>query len=322
LQVSPASLDLDAVRLVVALGVVGLWLALARFGVARADELSDLEKAYGAYAAHKYVDAEARLRALLDPRTGTLKDPDRVADARMYLGAVLLAEGRRADALAVFQMLLIDKEDYQPDPLRLPLEALDALIDVRSQIREQVRALQVERARQRQDEQAKVEAEKQRAAARLAVLEKLAGEEIVTERHSRWIALVPFGVGQFQNRQQTLGWTFLIGESLLLTGSAISAGLTLYNQGNANDALRNQDCGFSTQPGACPRAEGFHQRALGDWYADVAFSAGFVALALVDVIHAQLTFVPAHVEVKRRSLPPLSLAPVVGPGVVGLVAKF
>jgi hypothetical protein len=294
----------------------GLGLLLALLGAlsqARADELSDLEKSYAAYAARKYVDAEERLRALLNPTTGTLKDPDRVADARMYLGAVLLAEGRRADALAVFQRLLLDKEDYQPDPLRIPLEALDALIDVRSQIREKVRALQVEKARQQQDEQAKLEAEKQRAAARIAVLEKLAGEEIVIERNSRWIAVLPLGIGQFQNRQDALGWTFLVAESLLGAGSVVSAGLTLYNETNAQGALARND---SAQAG------GYDKRAQSDWLADAAFFGGFVGVAIAGVAHAEATFVSEHAFVQKRPLPPLSLSPVVGPGGIGLVGRF
>jgi hypothetical protein len=292
LQASARSVDRGDVRQAFG-AAVGLFLALVgTLADVRADELSDLEKAYAAYAAHKYVDAEERLRALLDPKIGTLKDPDRVADARMYLGAVLLAEGRRPDALGVFQRLLLDKEDYQPDPLRVPLEALDALIDVRSQIRETVRALQVERARHQQDEQAKLDAERQRAAARVAVLEKLAGEEIVIERSSRLIALLPLGVGQFQNRQDTLGWAFLVSESLLAAGSAISAGLTLYNEANANGSL---------QQGDTLRANGYEGRAKGDWAADAAFE---------------------HVQVRRRVLPSLSLAPAVGPGGVGVIGRF
>jgi hypothetical protein len=231
----------------------------------------------------------------------------------MYLGTVLLAEGRRTDAQAVFQRLLLDKEDYQPDPLRIPLEALDALIDVRSQIREKVRALQVERARQQQDEQAKLEAEKQRAAARIAVLEKLAGEEIVVERNSRWIAVLPFGIGQFQNRQDTLGWTFLVAESVLGAGSLVSAGLTLYNETNARNALSDNDTA---------QAGGYNERARTAWLANVAFFGGFTAAAIAGVVHAQATFSPERVQVHTRPLPPLSFAPVIGPGGAGLVVKF
>lgn len=293
---------------------LGLLLALAgAWSEVRADELSDLEKAYAAYAARKYVDAEGRLRALLNPNTGTLKAPDRVADARMYLATVLLAEGRRPDALAVFQRLLLDKEDYQPDPLRIPLEALDALIDVRSQIREKVRALQVERARQQQDEQAKVEAEKQRGVARIAMLEKLAGEEIVIEPHSRWTALLPFGIGQFQNRQDALAWTLLASESILAAGSIVSAGLTLYNETNARDALARSDSA---------QASGYNARAKSDWVVDASFFGAFVAVAIAGVVHAEATLAPEHVQVRRRALPSLSLAPVVGPSGAGLIVRF
>src|SRR5215471_18744356 len=72
---------------------------------AHADALGDLEKGYSAFAAHKYNDAEARLRvlAVLDSRASDLKDPDIAADARMYLGSVLVAEGKKEEASAVFE---------------------------------------------------------------------------------------------------------------------------------------------------------------------------------------------------------------------------
>ena len=204
---------------------------------ARADAVSDLEKAHNAYVAHKYDDAETRLRALLDPRAGTLKDADNIADARMYLGASLLAQGKKVDAEGVFEQLLRDKPDYQPDSLRVSLQATDALIDVRSRMREELAAILAERVRQAQEEKAKVDAERQKAALRLAMLEKLASEETVIQVDSRWLALVPFGVGQFQNGQTALGWTFLATESLLAAGSAISQLVQRYNEGQMNAAI-------------------------------------------------------------------------------------
>jgi len=78
------------VRRLVAASLVALLCATP--GVARADAKDDLEKAHNAYMTHRYDDAEARLRALLDPTRSGLKDPDSIADARMYLAAVLLAE--------------------------------------------------------------------------------------------------------------------------------------------------------------------------------------------------------------------------------------
>ncbi len=178
---------------------------MATGSTARADALSDLEKAHNAYVAHKYDDAETRLRALLDPRAGTLKDADNIADARMYLGATLLAQGKKADGEAIFAQLLRDKPDYQPDSLRVTLQATDALIDVRARMREELAASMAEKVRQAQDEKAKIEGERQRAAMHLALLEKLASEETVVQHNSRWLALVPFGVGQFQNEQTVAG---------------------------------------------------------------------------------------------------------------------
>jgi hypothetical protein len=272
-------------------------------GLAHADALSDLEKAHNAYVAHKYDDAEARLRALLDPHTGTLRDADNIADARMYLGATLLAHGKKADAEQVFEQLLRDKPDYQPDSLRVTLQAVDAFIDVRSRMREELASIQADRVRQAQEEKARVDAERQKATLRLAMLEKLASEETVIHVNSRWLALVPFGVGQFQNRQVALGWTFLAGQSLLIVGSAISQVVTIYNENQMNDAIR----------GGSATAAGYHDRAEAGYIATNLFTAGFALVALAGIIHAEATFVPEYVEIRPRPLPPVSLAPFVLP---------
>lgn len=272
-------------------------------GIARADALSDLEKAHNAYVAHKYDDAEARLRALLNPHTGTLRDADNIADARMYLGATLLAHGKKADAELVFEQLLRDKPDYQPDSLRVTLQAVDALIDVRSRMREELASIQADRVRQAQEEKARVDAERQKATLRLAMLEKLASEETVIHGNSRWLALVPFGVGQFQNRQTALGWTFLASQSLLIVGSVISQVVTIYNVNQMNDAIHS---GSAT-------AIGYHSRAEDAYLATDLFTAGFAIVALAGIIHAEATFVPEYVEIRPRALPPLSLSPFVLP---------
>jgi hypothetical protein len=279
-------------------------------GGARADAVSDLEKAHNAYVAHKYDDAEARLRALLDPSTGTLKDADSIADARMYLGASLLAHGKKADAEAVFEQLLRDKPDYQPDSLRVTLQAIDALIDVRSRMREELATILADRVRQAQEEKARIENERKRAALRLAMLEKLASEETVVHVNSRWLALVPFGVGQFQNGQTVLGWTFLASQSLLVIGSAISQVVTTYNVNQMNDAIQTRS---ST-------AAGYHDRAEAAFWATDLFTAGFAIVAIAGIIHAEATFVPEYVEIRPRPLPPLSLAPVLLP-VMGRVPE-
>jgi hypothetical protein len=304
LQGPSRSVDrLSVRRSLVAAALAAILLAATRSG--QADALSDLEKAHSAYVAHKYDDAETRLRALLDAKSGGLTDDDNVADARMYLGAVLVAEKRRDEASRVFEQLLIDKPDYQPDPLRVSLEAIDAFLDTQSRLRDTLRAKQAEKVRKAQEEKAKLEEERKQAALRLAMLEKLASEAVVTERNSRWKALVPFGVGQFQNGQDFLGWVFLSSEALLSLGSAAGAGLMLYNASQASDAYARGD---GTAPSYQKRAQ---QASL----AGDLFFAGLSLVAVVGVVHAELTFVPErqHVEPRKVPGPTLTLAPTVAP---------
>ena len=109
----------------------------------------------------------------------------------------------------MFEQLLRDKPDYQPDSLRVTLQAVDALIDVRSRMREELASIQADRVRQAQEEKAQRgrRAPGRRCAWRCS--RSSPSEETVIHGNSRWLALVPFGVGQFQNRQTALGWTFL-----------------------------------------------------------------------------------------------------------------
>ncbi len=289
--------------------VLTVWAANAG-----SDELSDLERAYGAYVGHHYAEAESRLRALLDTKVGALKDPESVADARMYLGAVLLAEGKKEAAAELLEELVLEKPDYQPDPMRVPLAALDAVVDARLRLRDKLVAIQAEKVRRAVDEKARAEAVKQRAALRLARLERDASEEVVVERHSRWEALIPFGVGQFQNRQYALGWSLFTTESLLAAGSAISLGLNLYNESLAYEAVQGRT-------GTASQYEARAQEAsiLGN-----VFAAGFAAVVIGGIVQAEAAFVPQHVHVeeRKRALPSLSLAPVVGVGRLGIAGSF
>jgi hypothetical protein len=280
--------------------------------IGRADERTELDKAYSAYIAHRYDDAEVRLRALLDPKTGTLRDPDTIADARMYLGAVLVAEGKKDDAGKIFEALLVDRPEYEPDPLRVATAAVDAFIDVRARIRARLASIKAERARVEQDARARAEAERQKAAARVALLEQLASEEVVRQENSRWIALLPFGVGQFQNGDSVLGGVFLATEGALALGSGIGAGISLYDSAKASDANTRLDP-------AASQYQTYAQQAA--WVGDL-LAAGFALVAITGVVQAQIAFVPERVHVRKRPLPPLSLAPVapvLAPGGVGFV---
>ncbi len=290
-----------------------LAIALAASRDARADAAADLEKAHNAYVAHQYDEAESRLRALLDPQTGTLKDPDAVADARMYLGATLVAEKKNDEAAAEFALLLSDKPEYQPDALRVSLDAIDAFTDARARNRDKLAAIQAERARKAQEDKARAELERQRAAVRLAMLERMAGTEVVTTQNSRLIALVPFGAGQFQNGQTALGWTLLVSEGLLAVGSGIGAAVWYYN-------LSQVDSNYSAGNGSV--AQQYNYRAQTAAVVGDAFAAGFFVVALAGIIDAEAAFVPETTTTRPRPIPPVSIAPIVGPGGVGVMGAF
>lgn len=287
-------------------------LALLLPGVAWGDEAGELDKAHGAYVAHKYDEAEARLRTLLDPATGAIKDSDNLADARMYLGAVLVAQGRPADADAQFEQLLLDKPDYQPDPLRVALPAIDAFIDTRTRVREKLAAMQAESVRRAQEERARLEAQRQLSARHLALVEKLARQEVVVRSNSRWVALLPFGVGQFQNGQEGWGWVFLASESMLAVGSVVGAVVSVYDEAQRNDAtLRNDGT-----------AGAYTQRAQIAAVTGDLFAAGFYAVAMAGVLQAQIAFVPERVRIRKREPQELTWRPVLAPGGIGVVGSF
>ncbi len=279
---------------------------------ARADAASDLEKAHNAYVARQYDEAEMRLRALLDAKTSTLVDPDKIADARMYLAATLLAEKKNDEANSMLEQLLTERPDYQPDPLRVSLEAIDALTDARTRIRDKLAALQAEKVRKAQEEKAKIESERVKQQIRLQQLEQLAGTEIIEHPNSRLLAMVPFGAGQFQNGQTALGWTLLLSEGALAIGSGIGAGFWYYYVQKAQAPENVLD----------GTAHGYNSLAQTSSYVGDSLFAGFAVLAAIGVIQAQLTFVPETVETRKRPLPPVTLAPTLGPGGLGLVGRF
>ena len=139
----------------------------------------------------------------------------------MIWGAVMVAKGRTKEAGELFEQLLLKDPHFEPDPLSFPTAVLDAFSDTRSRIRERLNAQAQEHARREADRRAREASEKQREVARMRLLERLATEERSIERRSRFVAMVPFGAGQFQNGDRGLGWAFLGAEALFLAvGSA------------------------------------------------------------------------------------------------------
>ncbi len=283
---------------ILTLGALALGIIVA--GPARADARADLEKARAAFLARNWADAEERLHALLDPKSG-LKERSLISQARMYLGASLLAQGKKDEAKETFEKLVLDDPTFEPDPLSFPGDAINTFIDVRSSLLEQVRNAQQTAARLAAEKKAREEAEREKERVWLEKVKAQAGEEKITVRHSRIVASLPFGAGQFQNGQHWLGWAFLGTEVAAVAGTAVTYGMYLYARSRENDELR--------RPGGDVNqlVPQYHQRAEDLRIVNLGFAGAFVAIAAVGIVQAHLAYVPEAVEKKKRELPPLGL---------------
>ena len=236
---------------------------------------------------------------MLDAKTGTLHDPSLISQAEMYWGAVMMAKGKPDEASSIFEKLLLRDAHYEPDPLSFPTDVLDAFVDTRAKFKDRLNAKAQETAKRDAERKAREIAEKQAQVARVKMLERLASEEKITDRHSRFIATLPFGVGQFQNGQTALGWTFLGSEAALVLANVITIPLFLAEVKGAHDDYVPATNRFATSVG-----QAHLDRANTYWTLNHIFFGAFAAAAVIGVAHAHLTYVPDVEITKKRSLPP------------------
>lgn len=267
--------------------------------VAHADSRTELEKARASFLARNWIDAEERLHVLLDPKSG-LKDRTLISQARMYLGASLLALGKTEDAKDAFEKLVLDDPTFEPDPLSFPGPAINTFFDVRSSLLEQIKNAQLTAARLAAEKKAREDADREAQRVWLEKVKAQAGEEKITVRHSRVVASIPFGVGQLQNGDRLLGWAFLGTEAAALAGTVVTYGMYMYARDRENEEL-NRPAGDINQ--VVPQ---YHQRAEDIRLVNLGFAGGFVLAAAVGIVQAHVAFVPESAEKKKRDLPPMT----------------
>ncbi len=281
-----------------------LFAVLAFAADARADARVDLEKARVAYLARNYAEAEDRLRALLDPQTG-VKERALISQARMYLGAVSFAQGKKDAAKEIFETLVLEDPTYEPDPLSFPSDVVNLYIDTRAQLAESIKNAAAVAAKLEAERKAREAAERDRRERWLERVKALAQEDKTLVKNQRLVAFVPFGAGQFQNRQPLLGWIFLGAEASLVVTSGILFGMQRYAK---DRAIEEQNANDPNQ-----RKDQYVAREQDLFVANVVVTGAFAAVAVAGIIQANLAYQPEYVELKKRELPPLSaLKPVIG----------
>jgi len=273
-------------------------LLVASTGVARADAATDFAKARAAFLARNWSDAEEKLRALLDPQSG-LKERPLISQSRMYLGASLMQQGRKDEAKEVFEKLVLDDPTFEPDPLGFPGPAIDTFIDVRSSLLVQIKNAQQTAARIAAERKAREDADREGQRVWLEKVKAQAAEEKIAVRHSRLIATIPFGIGQFQNDQPILGWIFLGAEVAAIAGTAVTYGMFRYALERRNE----------TTSGNNQLAAQWSTRSEDIRLVNLGFVGGFVGLAAIGIVQAHIVYAPEVADKKRRDLPPLETTP-------------
>jgi hypothetical protein len=255
-------------------------------------ELSDeaeLARVLSLYQAGKYSECASEFSALL-ARDGArrLRDREVIENARIYQAACFIGAGK--PELADEPLRAAIRENMQmkpPDSLMFPPPVVERFLRVRQSLYEEIKRAEEKRvalARRASEVQAAREAEEN---ARVAELERLASREVVVVRNRRLVALVPFGVGQFQNGDEGLGWVFLTSEAALAATALTSLGMQTYLSLEAS-RLRNPD----------------NNSVLKTWSTLLNVSSyALFAVATAGIVQAQVSFVPEMREERYRPLP-------------------
>ena len=178
---------------------------------AAASPAQDLERARQSFREHDY-DAAMKLATYLLYPDEKLALPADLVEAHVILGASNFETGHRSEAQTEFEKAL----QIQPDKALTDLLFSEGAIRLFDQTKADARA------------RAERDAQLRKLADERERIRKYKESLVVVERRSFGVNFVPFGAGQFQNKQRVRGVLFAAGEGL--TG-AVSLGTFLYLAG-------------------------------------------------------------------------------------------
>lgn len=295
-----------ALRLLSLLALAG---GIAFASPARANDFAQFQNARSAYDSLNYELAAELFSGLLSSATAEDTRP-LVLESRKYLAASYLFLGRNEQGEAQFATLLRAVPDYELDPLAFPAEVLSTFEAVQQRLAEEERQAAAAEAAAEAEKVAAERARLRRQQARLDRLIKLAKTERVEQKRSRMIAMLPFGIGQFQNGHDGLGLVLAVSETVLL-----GTGVATYF---AHEGLPDR-------PEVQQAADVEEAERLLRWGNNL--SMGLLAVvAVTGIIDAQVRFKESTSEDRERDLPPelqgFELGVGIGPGGVSLNGRF
>lgn len=255
------------------------------------DDQAELERVRTLYDAGQYDECAGELQALLDAKgERPLTDSQVKEDARILAAACLIGSGRFEEADAPLRDALLENLQMKPpDSLVFPRPVIERFFRVRKSLEEKIRADEEKRLKEAMAQAEAVRLAQLKQRMRLAQLERLASREVVVQKNQRWVAALPFGVGQFQNRDTSLGWFFL-GSEVITAGTALAA-FSISSHIDRQAAILHDE---GTPSNAGTRAQDWHLvGTVSTWT--------FLGLAVIGIVEAQMSFVP---EVRGyRSVP-------------------
>jgi tetratricopeptide (TPR) repeat protein len=268
-------------------GLVLVLMAAFALPVA-ADELSDFESARRNYDKQNYAKAARGLESLVGGVVPRATSPVVRLESRKYLGATYLFLGKKEAAREQFRALLEEDPEYDIDPVAFPEAVVQTFQEVQQEVAAKRAREDALEAVRRQREQSDEVEELIRQQERIRALEELAAVETVEKVNSRWIAALPFGIGQFQNQDRPLGIMFAVTESAFLVASIATF--------IGHNSLRDEN----PAPSEIDRARRV-ERALriGNWVSVGAF----LSFAVAGVIEAEVRFKPVIRTTRKRELP-------------------
>lgn len=252
-----------------------------------ADELSDFETARRNYEKQNYAKAAKGLESLVGGVVPRVTNPVVRLEARKYLGATYLFQSKDAAAREQFRLLLEEDADYEIDPVAFPEAVVRTFQEVkRDTADDRARKEALEAARRQQERSDEIE-DLVRQQQRIQELEELGSVETVEKVNSRWIAALPFGIGQFQNENRKLGIMFAVTESAFLAASIATF--------IGHNSLRDED----PAPEELERARRVEKALrIGNWVSVGAF----LSFAVAGIIEAEVRFKPVIRTTRERDL--------------------
>jgi hypothetical protein len=255
------------------LAVLAMLVAPAAAGASPAQ---DLEHARQSFREHDY-DAAMKLTTFLLYPDEKLAQPVDLVEAHVILGASNFETGHRTEAKAEFERAL----QIQPDKSLTDLLFSEGAIRLFDQTKADIEA------------RAERDAQLRKLADERERIRKYRESLVVVEQRSFGVNFVPFGAGQFQNKQRVRGVLFAAGEGV--TGG-VSVGVFLYLASKY---------GLNAQ---VPRVDG--PGVLELQQIEIGTGIAFFAIYAWGVVDALLHYKPrVQIEGDDSLLPPLRDAP-------------